>query len=135
MALNLERKDYLLIVGGTILVLAAAFVNQRFTLGNTYVIGDAITTIAGISTVYFIYRSQDVLGGEVGRYALIIGLGIGFYSITLMPHVISHENMILSGLVGKNMAISVYIAQHILVLWSFLLIAYGFYLFWKGGSR
>lgn len=134
MALNLERSDVLAIVGGVFLVLILAFLNHRTGIEQISLVGDVTATVAGLGAVYFIYKSQDTIGGDLGRYMLIIGVGIAYYSVTLIPHILSHETQFLTSLIGQTAAIAVYIAQHILVFWSFLLIAYGFYLFWRGGQ-
>lgn len=128
------QRDYLIGGGGLLFVLVLSVLSHIFQFpALVEILGDILTAIFGLGAVYFIYKASDMLGGDVARYISIMGVGIAYYSLTLVPHVYGH----LSGIkqVGPFKAITLYFWQHVASIWVFIMIAYGLYLFWKGGKQ
>jgi hypothetical protein len=100
-------------------------------------LGDILTGIFGLVAVYYIYKASDMLGGDIGRYISIMGVGLAYYSITLVPHVYGHfmAGAGVGAMVGPVKVLALFMWQHIASIWVFVLIAYGLYLFWKGGKE
>lgn len=128
------EKDWIIGAGGLLFVLVLSVLSHVFKFPVLVeILGDVLTAIFGLVAVYFIYKATDMLGGDVARYISIMGLGLAYYSLTLVPHVYGH----LAGvqMVGPVKAISLYFWQHVASIWVFIMIAYGLYLFWKGGKQ
>lgn len=134
MGLNFERKDYALIAGSSVLVLLLGVVAQMMQVGPKVELPfDVLTAVTALAGVYFIYRAADVWGGEVGRYLSLIGLGLGYYALTFIPHVQLHVQGVKA--IGPINILAVFAFQHVMTVFVFGLVSYGFYLFWKGGMQ
>lgn len=128
------QRDWIIGAGGFLLIVVLAVLSHVFKFpAIVEILGDILTAIFGLIAVYFIHKATDMLGGDVARYISIMGVGIAYYSLTLVPHVYGH----LSGLeaIGPVKAITLYFWQHVASIWVFIMIAYGLYLFWKGGKQ
>ncbi|MFB6115827.1 MAG: hypothetical protein ABEK04_06105 [Candidatus Nanohalobium sp.] len=126
---NLKRKDIYYLVAGLLavaLLASASYVLKLPQLTETLL--DGFSTVAGLTAAYFVYRgTTESLGGEIGKATAMLGFGIVYYTITLIPHVIGH----LSGF----RFLPVYFFQHTLAAWSFVMVTYGSYRFWRGGKE
>jgi hypothetical protein len=128
------QRDWIIGAGGFLFVIVMAVLSHIFQFpALVEILGDVLTAIFGLVAVYFIYKASGMLGGDVARYISVMGVGLAYYSLTLVPHVYGH----LTGLqtVGPVKAISLYFWQHVASIWVFIMIAYGLYLFWKGGKQ
>ncbi|MFB6076835.1 MAG: hypothetical protein ABEK12_01745 [Candidatus Nanohaloarchaea archaeon] len=127
MELNLEQRDYYVVGGG---ILAWLGLSALAHLMNAPIQAEqlfsALAGVAGLASIYFVYRYLDNVGGEVGRYFALIAMGIIYYTLTLVPHVLNH--------IKRNQLLFAFFFQHIMAFWSFLMIAYGAYLFYRGGG-
>jgi hypothetical protein len=132
------QRDWIIGAGGFALVIVLAFASH-FMQWPRFVemLGDILTGIFGLVAVYYIYKASDMLGGDLARYISIMGIGLAYYSATLIPHVYAHFNYGAGAdvMIGPIKVLSVFMWQHIASIWVFLMIAYGLYLFWKGGKE
>ncbi|MDY6777585.1 MAG: hypothetical protein SVU32_02895 [Candidatus Nanohaloarchaea archaeon] len=127
MGINLEQQDYYVLGIGFILWVALSYVSHMMGWPiQVEQLFSALAALAGLVSIYFIYRYLNQVGGDVGRYFALMGMGIIYYTLTLIPHVLNH--------IQRNRMITVYFFQHIMVAWSFVMIAYGAYLFYRGGQ-
>lgn len=128
------RQDWIIGVGGIALVFVLAYLSHAMQWPRIVeMIGDLATVIAGLGAVYFIYQATDELGGQISRYITIMGIGLGYYSLTVIPHVYAHTQQLKA--IGPVSALAVFMWQHVANIWVFVLIAYGLYLFWQGGRQ
>lgn len=132
------QRDWIIGAGGFLLVIALAFASHIMQWPRIVeILGDVLTGIFGLVAVYFIYKASDMLGGDLARYISVMGVGLAYYSLTLVPHVYGH---FLSGggagvMVGPFKLLTFFMWQHVASIWVFVLIAYGLYLFWQGGKQ
>ncbi|MFB6159281.1 MAG: hypothetical protein ABEJ95_06530 [Candidatus Nanohalobium sp.] len=128
------QRDWIIGAGGFLLVLVLAVLSHVMQWPRIVeILGDILTGIFGLVGAYFIYKASDMLGGDLARYISIMGVGIAYYSITLVPHVYGHLSGVKS--VGPIKMLTLFMWQHVVSIWVFVLIAYGLYLFWKGGKQ
>lgn len=128
--LDLETGDWKF-VGGVLLVWAAVAAISGYAGIARYgpmveLPFDIITGVLGAATLYYIWRIVRLHGGLMGRYLAIIGIGTGFFALTLAPHIWMHVN--------HPMFAEFFGFMHVATFWAFLLIAYGFYLLTTGGE-
>lgn len=139
MAFNLERNDYLFSVGGAITVLVASFAAQMVGVSPRVELPiDVVAALVTLAGVYFIYKTIGTYGGDVGRYLAVIGVGLAYYALTFIPHIQMHIYQMMNPEfthIGPVSLMSIYMFQHIATIWVFVLTAYGFYLFWRGGQQ
>lgn len=91
------------------------------------VIIDSATGIAGLVVLFYIHKSVGVYGGIMKRALTVIGVGVGFFALTLAPHVWMHTT--------NPQAAGFFVFAHVATAASFGVIAYGFYLLTKGGTE
>lgn len=87
---------------------------------------DGFSTVFGLATAFFVYRGSQVLGGRMGKAIAVMGAGVLYYTVTLIPHVMAH--------IAGYRYLPVYFFQHVLAAWAFVMVAYGAYRFWRGGK-
>ncbi|MFB6203170.1 MAG: hypothetical protein ABEK01_01620 [Candidatus Nanohaloarchaea archaeon] len=133
MALHLEKTDKQVMAGGLLAVILLAVLSHVMQWPRVVeLIFDGFSAIFGIAAGYFVYKGSDALGGNFGRYLTVIGIGVAYYTVTAIPHIVGH----IVGFqgIGPISGLAIFMAQHILVFWMFVMIAYGFYLFYRGGE-
>jgi hypothetical protein len=126
------------IFGGAVAVLALAYGGLIAGVGPMIELPlDIVTALVTVVGVYFIYKTAGTYGGDVGRYLAVIGIGLGYYALTFIPHVQLHIAQMEMGVssLGPVNVMSLYMFQHVATIWVFLMVSYGFYLFWQGGSQ
>jgi xanthosine utilization system XapX-like protein len=129
--MEFTTRDWQIFGGGLGIVIVASILAHRMQAPiQVEMILDTIVTLLGVSVGYFAYKTSKTYGGGVARYVSIMALGVVYYSLTLMPHVMTHIGM-LSVPVPK---MAFFYWMHITTIWAFILVAYGFYLFWDGGG-
>lgn len=129
MATNLTRKDLYYLGGGIAGVLVLSIASYILKLPQMMeILLDGVSTVSGLLAAFYIYRgTTGSLGGKIGKATAVLGFGIIYYTLTLIPHVIGH----LSGF----RLLPVYLFQHVMAGWAFVLVAYGSYKFWRGGQE
>lgn len=132
MALNLERNDYLVIVGLFIVTLLAGFVSQNFGGPAVEGIIDYISMFVIVASLAVVYKARDLWGGEVSRALELIGAGLAVYMITYLPHINWHMSG--GGGLGPVPENFLYGFFHALTLATFVLVGYGFYTLWQSGK-
>lgn len=138
MAFNLQRSDYKVIIGGVVATLAVSFGALVAGVGPMVELPiDILTAIVTLAGVYFIYKTVGTFGGDVARYLAVIGIGLVYYALTFIPHTQLHIMQIETGMsqIGPINLLALFMFQHIATIWVFVLAAYGFYLFWRGGKQ
>ncbi|MFB6208423.1 MAG: hypothetical protein ABEJ69_03670 [Candidatus Nanohaloarchaea archaeon] len=125
--LNLERQDEYLIGGGILAVGVLAYIAYLMHFPRVVeTLLDGFSTVFGLATAYFVYRGSRTLGGNMGRAIAVMGAGVLYYTVTLIPHVMAH--------IAGYQFIPAYFFQHTLATWSFVFVTYGAYRFWRGGK-
>ncbi len=87
---------------------------------------------AGLISIYYIYRSAQVWGGEVARYLTFMGIGMAVFILNSVPHIIWHlqEAPPFLGLDNSFW----YMFFHGGIALGFVYMTYGFYLFRETGK-
>lgn len=138
MAFNFTQNDYKLIIGGFVAALVVSFGALAAGVGPMVELPlDFLTFLTTVAGVYFIYKTAGTFGGDVGRYLAVMGVGLVYYALTFIPHTQLHIMQVETGMsqIGPVNLLGVFMFQHIATIWVFVLTAYGFYLFWRGGKR
>ncbi len=128
---NLTRRDAKVMAGIAGVWVGAALVSHVGSFYQVYgpqleMVMDVTIFGAGVAAAYYIYRSVTAFGGVVGRGLAMIGIGVGYASLTAVMHVYFHLN--------RPEFLPYFTFQHTAQAWSALLIAYGFYLLYRGGT-
>jgi hypothetical protein len=140
MTVNMKKNDYIA-VGTTVLIpLLAAFALMGVTGNQGLVMITVGTTIAAflgvVAGLIAIYKGREGYGGLVARNLEIIGIGLGLFIVTYIPHVLWH----IFGLMNQNPLGPSWVGLtkawwagffHIGAISFFLISSYGFYLFWS----
>lgn len=130
--MDLKSRDVKVIGSLLTLWILSAFIGGHFRLMEMFgpVIElplDLLTALTGILSVFFIYKSVNVFGGDMTRYLSVVGAGISIFALSLAPHIWMHIN---------NPSIAgFFVFAHVLTGMSFLTITYGFYLLSRGGEQ
>ncbi len=134
MALNLERNDYLVMVGLAVAAVAAGLVS--LSLGEqariTEMVIDYVALFVIVASLAVIYKARELWGGEVSRALELIGAGLAVYMITYLPHINWHIGG--GGALGPIPETFLYGFFHALTLATFVLAGYGFYTLWQSGK-
>lgn len=88
---------------------------------------DLVTGLIGLVVLNYLYKSVTVYGGVMKRSLTVIGVGVGFFSLSLAPHIWMH--------VSNPQAAGFFVFTHVATAVSFGIVAYGFYLLTEGGSE
>ncbi|MFB6203171.1 MAG: hypothetical protein ABEK01_01625 [Candidatus Nanohaloarchaea archaeon] len=131
----LEARDKKLFLVGIILSLIAGAAAQLGYLGLRHeLLAGYLPGVTIPFAIYFAYRARDIWGGQITRYLEIIIAGLVAQFVIYIPHLYWHFQAI-----GPKASLPAwgastnfwYVFFHGLSAYSFLLIAYGFYRFWK----
>ncbi len=137
---NLNRKDMYLIGAGVILGLIAAVLGQIGVIGMPVeMILTYVMVIPILPGLYFLYKSRDLWGGQIARYLDFIGIGLVINLLLFPVHMFWHFSALrpeeqLAAWFGLSPNFW-YIFFHGLTGYSFAMLAYGFYLFYKSGTE
>lgn len=129
MEINLTRGDLYFLGAGlaTVMLLSATSYILRLPQALELLL-DGISTVSGVLAAFYIYRgTTGSLGGQVGKATALMGFGITYYTLTLIPHVVGH--------LSTFNLLPVYLFQHVMAAWAFVLVAYGSYKIWRGGQK
>ncbi|MFQ3308627.1 MAG: hypothetical protein ACI977_000870 [Candidatus Nanohaloarchaea archaeon] len=132
MALNLERNDYLVMVGLAILSAIAGVVSLQFGGPAVEGIIDYISMFVIVASLAVVYKARELWGGEISRALELIGAGLAVYMITYLPHINWHLGG--GGPLGPLPENFLYGFFHALTLATFVLVGYGFYTLWESGK-
>lgn len=135
MSLHLEKKDYY--IGAVFLTISviSGFLMDYLQGAALISVHDATFYLPGpvlLAGLVLVYLARDRYGGEVGRNLEIIGTGVGLLGLFW----IAWAGYFAAGFPawGVTSAFwSTFISLGIVT--TFLITAYGFYLFWKAGSE
>lgn len=135
MSLHLKKKDYYVAAVFLAISVISGFL-MEFLQGETLIsVHDATFYLPGpvlLLGLVLVYLGRDRYGGEVGRNLEVVGLGVGLLGAFWM----AWANYFAAGFPawGVTPAFwSTFISLGIVT--TFLITAYGFYLFWKLGSE
>lgn len=140
MSLNMERNDLIGVATALVVPLIAAFALMGMSGNQALVmitIGTTVTAALGVAAALIaIYKGREGYGGAVARNLEIIGIGLGLFIVTYLPHVVWH----IFGLMNQNPLGPGWIGLteawwagffHVGAIAFFLISSYGFYLFWS----
>lgn len=129
--MNLERKDQAVIGAALAISLLSGLLKAS---GVDLPLGPVSMLMlpAGIISIVFVYLAAQQYGGEIARYLYFMALGIGWFMLMTLPHIIWHQAE-MPALLGLDQSFW-YIFYHGGILTSYFFIGYGFYLFYKSGQ-
>lgn len=141
MSLNMEKRDYKVILAALVIPLIAAYalmgVQSMEELVTILVALTGASGLAVVLAVVAIYKGRGKYGGVVAKNLEIIGFGLAIFIATYIPHVFWHifglmeNNPLGPGWLGLSEPWWVGFF-HVGAIMFFLISSYGFYLFWKG---
>lgn len=89
---------------------------------------DALTSVGGVAVLYYLYQVIQNYGeSAMSRYLTVISVGLGFFALALPFHIYMH--------MYHPRMVNYFIFQHISTAWSFVIMAYGFFLLTRGGKQ
>lgn len=131
--LNIERRDSLFMAGSAIaVVILSAIAGAAGAPAIVELILDLLLTVSIFGSFYFVYKGIQVSGGQLARYMTMIVLGLGIYGVTLVPHAYWH--ILGRPTIGPLTEGTISATTHTMTVMAFVFVAYGFYLFYKGGK-
>lgn len=131
MKLHLSDREYGGMAVGFLLVVLLSYLSDVY-IGDPGVIENYtrfVMSAVVLSAVFFIHRAVQSWAGEFARYLELIGAGLSLVLVTWVPHIgwhVSGQPPMLG--VGPGFWLTFF---HGLNLMGFIIVAYGFYLFWK----
>ena len=131
--MGFKKQDYTVVLGALGLLLVASTVSMVLGLSiEVEPIVDLATILMILSSLYFVYKGVDLVGGKIGRAMTIVGLGVGYYGIYILPHLYYHIEE--PKFFGPLAAAPVENFLHASTTMAFFIIAWGFYILYKGGK-
>ena len=138
--MNLNNKDYGVILGGVLLSFLGAFATEAGIISSSLAgtitgVLPQITILTILVGLVFVYLARDLLGGEIVDNLDVISAGFLIYAITWWPHKQFYHADALGGSeaaifgIGTPGAWNVFF--HTLVAALFGLVSFGFYRFWE----
>lgn len=132
--MGFKKQDYTVVLGALGLLLAASTVSMVLGLSiKVEPIVDIATILMILSSLYFVYKGVDLVGGTVGRAMTIVGLGVGYYGIYILSHLYYH--LVEPDTIGPLPAVPTEIFLHTSTTMVFFIIAWGFYRLYEGGKE
>lgn len=133
MKTNLTRKDKALIAGLIAFALISGFAGHVFGWNIELDSTDFWQAlIPALASMYFIYRTNRMWGGEVLRFLTVIGAGITMHAV-LWGVIVQWHISGMPALLGFSSA-AIYVLLHGMSAVAFLITAYGFYLFYESSK-
>lgn len=132
MVLELEQKDYGVILGSLAAITIAAYVGHLQEAPpeiEMYI--DYLTAGIIIASLAVMYKASDLLGGDIARNLQLMGVGAAIYLVTYFPHILWHQQRIAAP-VSDHFG---YVFYHGATALAFGLVGYGFYGFYKMGQE
>lgn len=135
----LERRDLQVIGLGIVLSAITAVLAQYgiYTFEHEIML-DYLEAVPLLLGVVFIYRARHLWGGEIARCMELVGIGLAIHMLIWIPHLRWHliglEQQQLPAWIGLDPSFW-YVFFHTVSLFGFVLVAYGFYLFWHAGQE
>lgn len=141
MSLNMERRDYGVILASLIVPVIAAValmgIQSMEQIIMALVVLTGASAVAVILALVAIYKGRSKYGGLTAKNLEIIGFGLAIFIVTYIPHIFWHifglmnQNPLGPGWLGFTESWWVGFF-HVGAIMFFLISSYGFYLFWKG---
>lgn len=136
---NLTQKDWYLAGAGVVLSIIATVLTQIGVIGPAFeMVLTFVMVIPIIPGLYFLYKSRSLWGGDMARYLDFIGVGLVINLVLFPVHMGWHFGLVASEAGAAMLGLSPnfwYIFFHGLTGYSFAMLAYGFYLFYKSGAE
>jgi hypothetical protein len=132
--MTFEKKDYGIVAGSILVLLAASTVSM--IVGLPIMVEGLIDGLSGLvilSSLYYVYKGVGLAGGAVGRSMALVAAGVGYYGLHLLPHLyyhISHPEYI-----GPLQGEVVEVFMHVSTTLAFFVVAWGFYILYRGGTE
>lgn len=129
--MNLEMKDFE-VIG---LAAAIAIVTGLLRASGVKIPTETVSMLmlpAGIISILFLYLAAQEYGGKLARSLYFMALGIGWFMLMTLPHILWHQLQD-PALLGLDPSFW-YIFYHGGILTSYFFIGYGFYLFYRSGQ-
>jgi hypothetical protein len=134
MRTNLTRRDKALIAGLICFALLAGITGH--VLGWEIELDSTDfwqALIPALASIYFIYRTNRMWGGDVLRFLTVIGAGITMHAV-LWGLIVQWHISGMPAFLGFSPA-AIYILLHGLSAVAFLTTGYGFYLFYQSSKE
>lgn len=133
----LEKKDWYVLGTGVLLGIVTAVATQLGYLGMELelLLGYAMA-IPILPALVFLYLARKLWGGDVARYLDFIAVGLIINLLMFPVHLQWHMAEMTAGALPAWGGLSPnfwYLFFHGLTAYSFVMLSYGFYLFWKSG--
>jgi hypothetical protein len=128
----LERKDLKVIGGGTSIVFALAVLVEALSLelSSWFYLMDLVPATLVFVTIIYSLKTQEFLGGEVGRSMSLVAAGLSIYGLTF--HLVNLPYQELGNPVIAGLASSFWLTTtHSLQIFGISIAAYGFYSIWR----
>lgn len=128
------KRDYEIILGAFALLIISSLVSMYLGLSiKIEALVDISTALVIFSSLYYVYNGVELAGGKVGRAMTIVGVGIGYYGLYILPHLYYH--IVNPEMIGPFSADAVEIFLHTSTSMVFFIIAWGFYRLYEGGKE
>lgn len=135
MSLHLERENYYVITGLLAVSLLSGFLIDLLQRNAVISVHDATFYLPGPALLVgaiFIYLARDNYGGVMARNMEVVGTGLTILGVTW----VAFAGFFAAGFPAWGVTPAFWtVLLALLVTTSFLIVAYGFYLFWKLGRE
>lgn len=132
--LGLEKTDLYVVLGLLGLLFAGSYLSLVLELPiMVEAVIDALGALIILGSLYFVYRGAELTGGTAARAMTLIAISIGYYGLTIFPHVYYH--MTHPQMIGPLMGPAAETFMHTSTSMFFLVMAWGFYIFYRGGKN
>lgn len=129
---HLEDGDFKLLGGGLTAVLALTLIVQfsRLELNSYFYLLDLIPALLVFTGIYYSLKTQEFLGGSIGRSISLIATGLSIYGLTF--HLVNIPYQELGYPVIYGLGSPFWLAStHALMIFGVSISAYGFYSIWR----
>lgn len=138
---HMKRNDYIILVAALVVPFIGGWLTRGIEsvemMGQITLYLGVGATIAAFLGLIAIYRGRSQYGGRFARNLETIGIGLGLFTISWVPHIFWHLMGIAKqppeplgpawAIFGKPWWTGFF---HVGTIMFFLMAAYGFYLFW-----
>lgn len=128
----LERQDLKVIGGGTSIVFAVAVLVNALSLqlNSWFYLMDLVPAALVLVTIVYSLKTQEFLGGEIGRSMSLVAAGVSIYGLVF--HLINLPYQELGNPVIFGLSSPFWLASsNALQIFGISIAAYGFYSMWR----
>lgn len=131
---GLEKKDLYVVFGLVFLLLAGSYVSSVLGLPiQVEVLMDVMGFLVIMGSLYYVYHGVGITGGTAARSMTLIGGVVGYYGLTILPHIYYHITH--PSAIGPFKGAAVESFLHASTSMAFLVMAWGLYVFYRGGKN